>query len=555
MDKLLLRALLSLSKMLNIQGIDFERLKIITETKITMDRRRVRSNLNQQKNKEPKNPLLITLVVYAFLGLIMAAMIMAAESLILSMIFFHAYLLFMMAMTLITDFSTVLLDTSDNQIILPRPVNSKTIFLARIIHVLVYLLQFTISLSLLPLAAVIASFGFSAGFAAIFTILLTVALAVFFTYLLYVLILRFGNEQKVKDIIGYFQILMTLVFTVGYQIIPRLIDFEALERSFTLHWYSYFLPPVWMAVNIESFYALKFDSIHLLMIACSVLIPLCTFWLMIKYLAPAFAHKLSVLQNEGQGDIKPSASATNRKSISSLLSPLFCKEALEKAGYELVWKITGRDKAFKMQFYPSFGYILVFVFITVFKSGKDIAITLSSLPSSKLFLFLIYIPIFSVSGSKTLVSYYENFQAAWVYQSTPVKFPGEIISGALKALLTKFFFPVYLLSFGFACYIWGTAIIDDFIFGFFNNIVIFLLLEVLASKHMLPFSMQQNVKIQAGKLVKVFLQLAIIGALVGLHYLALKIGWLVSALVPVSAVSGYLFTKKIKTLRWKDISI
>jgi hypothetical protein len=88
MDKLLLRALLSLSKMLNIQGIDFERLKIITETKITMDRRRVRSNLNQQKNKEHKNPLLITLLVYTVLGFVMAAMIMASESLILSMIFF-----------------------------------------------------------------------------------------------------------------------------------------------------------------------------------------------------------------------------------------------------------------------------------------------------------------------------------------------------------------------------------------------------------------------------------------------------------------------------------
>ena len=128
MDKWLLKLLLSLVKLFVNQGVDFERLKIITQTKLIMDRRRVHVNYSRQKNKDPKNPLLITLLVYGFFGLMMAAMIVYIHSLVLSMIFFHTYLLFMMSMTLITDFSSVLLDTTDNQIILPRPVNSKTFF-------------------------------------------------------------------------------------------------------------------------------------------------------------------------------------------------------------------------------------------------------------------------------------------------------------------------------------------------------------------------------------------------------------------------------------------
>ena len=59
----------------------------------------------------------------------------------------HTYIIFMMAMTLVTDFATVLLDTTDNQVILPRPVSSKTLFMARLVHILLYLLQFTIALS------------------------------------------------------------------------------------------------------------------------------------------------------------------------------------------------------------------------------------------------------------------------------------------------------------------------------------------------------------------------------------------------------------------------
>jgi len=554
MDKWILKLLLSLVRIFVKQGVDLNRLSIITETKILMDRRRVHVNYNQKKNKEPKNPLLITLVVYSFFGLMMAVMIALTPSLVLSMIFFHAYLLFMMAMTLITDFSSVLLDTTDNQIILPRPVNSRTIFLARLVHILVYLLQFTIALAIFPLIAILIIHGFGAGLMAVFTILLTVALAVFFTYLLYILILRFGNEQKVKDIIGYFQIFMTLFFTVGYQILPRLINFEEIVRSFTLQWYSYFLPPVWMALSIESLQQLNFDTIHLIMIFCSFFIPLFTFWIMIKYLAPSFSRKLALLQNDQPGTSKKEYKKVNSQTISSKFSSFFCLDALEKAGYEMVWKITGRDKGFKMQFYPSIGYILVFVFIVVFKSGRDLQATISSLPGTKLFLWMIYIPMFSVSSSKTLVSFYDNFQAAWIYYSTPVKYPGQIIIGSLKALLTKFFLPPYLFLFAFSYYTWGPAIIDDFVFGFFNNIIIFLLMEML-SKHFLPFSQQLNIKMQSGRFIKVILQLIVIAAIVGLHYLALNIKWLVAGLIPVAAVVSYFLIKKIKSFRWKDMTV
>lgn len=220
----------------------------------------------------------------------------------------------------------------------------------------------------------------------------------------------------------------------------------------------------------------------------------------------------------------------------------------------MTWKLTGRDKGFKLQFYPSLGYILVFVFLIVFKSGKNFQSTLQTLPASSLFLWLIYLPIFSVSSSKSIMAYYENFQAAWVYQSTPVKYPGQVISGALKALLTKFFLPIYLIIFAFAYFIWGNNIIDDFIFGFFNNIIIFLLLEIF-STHYLPFSQQQNIKQQTGKFVKVILQLIVIAAIVGLHYLALNLYWLVSALIPVAAVASYFLIKKIKSFRWKDMTV
>ncbi len=552
MDKLILKIMLFACRLLVKQGVDYERLQVIAETKVLMDRRRVYLNWRQKQQKENSNPLLLTLLLYGLFGLFAALMIFAIQSLVMAMIFLHSYLLFMMTMTMITDFSAVLLDTTDNQVILPRPVNGKTLFMARLAHILVYLLQFTIALTLLPVLCIFILFGFATGLASIATLLLTVALAVFVTYLLYGLILRFSNEQKVKDIVGYFQVFMTVFFAVGFQVMPRITNFSHLATSFTVHWYSYFLPPVWMAMTLDAVHQVQADAPHIVMIVCALLMPLLTFWIMFKYLAPAFARKLAALNNTGS-TTKSETGTKQTKSLSEKISGLLCISGTEAAGFELVWKITGRDKGFKIQFYPSLAYLLVFVFVFVFKSGQNIATTWQQLPGTRLFLFFVYIGTFSISNSRIFIEFNENFQASWIYQSTPVVHPGRLITGGLKALLTKFFLPVYLLLCCFALYVWGPAVIDDFVFGLFTNILIFLIIAIL-SEHYLPFSRQQNTRQQTGRFAQVLVQMLIIGALVGLHYLVIKTSWLLMALMPFVAVACWLLFKKLQQLPWTKIS-
>ena len=554
MDKWILNLVLFFVRIFVRDGVDFDRLKIITETKVLMDRRRVYMSWRQRQQKENSNPLLMTLIFYGIIGFVVGSMLYSIKALIPSMVFVHSYILFMMTMTMITDFSSVLLDTTDNQIILPRPVNSKTLFIARLVHILVYLLQFTIALALFPIIFTFMWHGPLVGIAAIFTILLTVALAVFTTYLIYGLILRFGNEQKIKDIVGYFQIFMTVFFAVGFQIIPRMINFDKLTTLFHLHWYSYFLPPCWMALSLEAVDLGSADSLHLLMMVCAVFIPLFTFWLMFKYLAPSFARKLSALNTDRTEDAKGSGAVQHKKSISEKLSAVFCQSPNESAGFELVWKITGRDKGFKLQFYPSLGYMFVFVFIFVFKSGQDMKTLWENLPNTKMFLFFIYLPMFSIAGSRIFITFNENFAASWIYQSTPLAKPGEIITGGMKALLTKFFLPVYLLFFVATGFIWGIQIADDFLLGFFNNLLIFLISAFLSNQY-LPFSRQPNSKQQSGKFAQSMLQLVVIVALVGMHYLVLQINWLIYLVIPLVALACILLIKRLQQTPWLKISI
>ncbi len=554
MDTIILKFVLAVAGLFLKKDVDLEKLKVIVQTKLMMDRRRVRVTMKKQTDKEPKNQMLITQLVYAFFGLMMAGLVAYLDAIVLSMIFLHSYILFMMAMTMITDFSTVMLDTADNQIVLPRPVSSQTLFTARLVHILVYLLQFTIALALFPAITIFIVFGPLVGIAAIFTIAFTVAFAVFLTYLLYALILRFANEEKVKDIVSYFQIFMTVFFASGYQILPRLINFDQLKQSFALHTYSYFLPPVWMAVALEAVHNFNFDAIHILMMVLALFVPALTFWIMIKFLAPAFAKKLSAMGSgtDAAAGKVVAEKQTYKKPFEEKLSQLLGSNNTEKAGFELTWKMTARDRPFKMQFYPGLAYIFVFAFVIVFKSGANIGRLWATLGSTDYFLWLVYLPIFSVSPAVTLVAFNENFTAAWVYLSSPLYKPGSLISGSLKALLARFFVPIFILMFGFSFYIWGIRITDDFLLGFFSNILIFLLLAHLNNSH-LPFSMQPGVKQQMGKFIKIFVQLLMIAVLVVLHYFSLMLPWLTAALIPFVAAGCYFMFKTIQQYKWSQI--
>ena len=554
MDKLILRFVLFLAKIFLKKDVDFEKLKIIAETKLIMDRRRVRVTMKKQTNKEPNNQMLTTLIVYSILGLFIGILVLTLKEIVMTMTIIHSYVLFMMAMTLITDFSSVLLDTTDNQIILPRPVNSKTFFVARLVHILVYLLQFTVALALFPVIFIFIGYGILVGLASIITILLTVLFAVFITYLLYGLILKLSSEEKIKDIISGFQIAMTIIFAVGFQIVPRLINIENLKITMPIHWYTYLLPPMWMANALQAVQQLKVDGPHLIMILMAVALPVFTFWVMIKFLAPSFAKKMAAMGNTGaQEEIVINAAGQQKKGFSEKLAPIVCINKTEQAGFEMAWKMTARDKGFKIQFYPSLAYLLVFVFIVVFKRGENFAHTWATLSSSESFLWCVYLPILAISAAVSLIAFNENFAASWVYLSRPLQQPGSLISGALKMLLVKFFAPIILILFAFSYYVWGYKIIDDFVLGIFNSILVCLIISHVGKSY-LPFSMQPNVNQQSGKFVRIFLQMVIIGSLVGLHYLALKVWWLVAVLIPFSAVGCYFLFRTVQNYSWQKIS-
>lgn len=558
MDKFLLKMIYAVLKgWLYKTGADAEQMNRIVATKLIMDRRRVNFNWKQKAQKEDTNHMLRVQFMYALFGFFVGMVLLAIPNFIFSYIIFHAYILFMMAMTLITDFSSIMLDTTDTQIIGPRPVSSRTLFMARLVHILIYIFQLTLALTIIPLGIIFFKMGVLVGLSAILTLLLTVLLAVFFTYLLYLLLIRVTSEQKVKDVITYFQIFMTIFFALGYQLLPRFVNFVDLDSSFTLHWYSWLLPPVWMAMTLDAVYQQLFDPTHLMMIGLAIFVPVFFFWVLTKYLAPYFAKKLAAT---GQDNTAPVVMAANDgrkkgKPYAAIWSEWVCVNIQERAAFLATWRITARDKSFKLKAYPSLAYIIIFIFIFAFRSGKPVAEYWQELPTTRTFLWFIYMPVISVGSLLTLATYSEQYMASWIYYASPLKTPGLLISGALKSLIVKFFVPIYLLLFAFSYYVWGFAIVDDFVLGLVNNICLFFLFARFQS-HFLPFSKEPNAKEQSGRFITVMVQLLLVAVLTGLHYLAAAyLNWIIYVMIIPVALSTWALMRYFKKMKWSEVVV
>ena len=91
----------------------------------------------------------------------------------------------MTAVALISDFTSVLLDTTDNAILLPRPVDARTLAVARLTHIALYMLLISVSLSLATLVIGTGKYGpmfaLAVVIALVFTVLFVVFVAVSFT--------------------------------------------------------------------------------------------------------------------------------------------------------------------------------------------------------------------------------------------------------------------------------------------------------------------------------------------------------------------------------------
>jgi ABC-2 type transport system permease protein len=562
MTQFLIKLVSLFQKLYEANGVDFEQLIAIVRVKLLTDNRRQNAAVMQgnRQKKEPKNRFLGVIIAYIFMGGFMTLYIGFMDSAMLAASVLHTIAMVMLAMTLITDYSAILLDTTDSMILLPRPIDGRTLFAARLTHITLYLGQIVVAFSIIPCIVFSIKFGNLIGFTFFVSLIFNALFALFLTSIIYLLLMRFTSEERIKDILNYLQIVVAVFIFGFYQIMPRLFDIKDVQEThFEPAWWNPLVPPMWFGSMVDIAATFIFDGYHLILIASGLIVPIGGLWLMNHSFSSVFTQKLSGMGMESKTEISvadPSVFSPN-KDLSSWFAKWFTNNPVESGVFQLVWRQVTRDRKIRLRIYPQYAYILVMIVVILWRfldNEEGLLGAIEEMKSTRWYLFLIYFGSTVLTATMTLVPYSDDYKAAWVYYAMPIEKPGNALIGSAKAQFFKLFMPFYLFLSILILSLWGLKTLDDIVFGL-CNIILLALITALLMKPLLPFSEQGNAQEQSGSFIRSMLSLIAFSLFSFIHYLVTLLPFIVLSLIPFQLLAIYFLIKEYRNTPWQKINM
>ncbi|MEO6522683.1 MAG: hypothetical protein ABIN91_13450 [Mucilaginibacter sp.] len=557
-DKLFLWIIAQFNPLMERAGINTVQLHEILRIKLIIDDRRPRgivTNKNQDKPRKTSTSWFAILGSLFFGALYGMILFILDKPLLAQTVYFSAFMVLLSVM-IITDFTNVLIDVRDQYIIAPRPVNDRTVAVARILHISVYVLK----LALLQGLPGMIMIGFIDGVAAIplffVQIILATLLSIFFVNMIYLVLMRSVSAQKFKDIIVYFQIFFSIMMFGGYRLLPRLIDMSTLASYDMLsHRWSYFLPPVWIAaINEAVLHAGRSGLAATGIAALGFALPFVSIWFVVKVLAPGFNRTLSIIAMSDGSVAKPENKKVKKRSIIDNVANLIAPDPIENAGFRITWKLASRTREFKTKVYPQFAFIPVYFAYFILSGKGDMATQLTRIQHGRSYIFLLYFSSLVMSAILQQISQSEKYKASWVYYALPIDKPGKILAGMYKAISTLYILPYFIVLSIASIAIWGPQIINDIILAFILLQLYGIVMALFMVKG-LPFSRPVLVK-QAGGKVFVSLMLTLATFLFGgAHYFLAQWEMVIWIAIIPAALLYWVMMRYYAKQTWENIEL
>lgn len=512
-------------------GIDYPVLRKILRMKLLIDSRKTSTVLrNQKKDSEDdnKNNFIKSLGIYLLFGAFLCVFIFIRDNYLFSMSIIFSMFMFFIMTSLVSDFSSIILDLKDKEIILTKPVNSRTLNAAKVLHIFYYIFMITMALLGPALLLSLKRYGYTYFLLFLAAAVLIDLFSIVLTSLLYLIILRFYSGEKLKDVINYFQIILTITITIGYQFMSRIwsfIDIHNIEIQLT--WWKFLMPPLWFAAPFELFINGNTDNYIVGFSLLALVVPIIAIIIYIKT-SSVFESSLQKLRN-AEGETK------NKNKITNYLSNIICRDREEKAFYKFTANMIRNERTFKLKVYPSLGFSIIFPFILVFTAYLNGALSRSSF-------FAIYLAAFMVQDVVGFLSYSGNYKGAWIYQTMPIVSKEAIHKGALKAVFTNLFTPLYIFVGLVFLVVFKFNILIDIIIVYLNISLLTILTHMIQKKD-LPFSLAFETTEKKNGFAEFIQVLLAMGVLAGLHFLFGKINFGSLIYLALIIVANFIFWK------------
>lgn len=398
-------------------------------------------------------PMVAVMLVKLFIGLGLGAMVFVIREPFTSAFLVFSTMMVFLTMTVLLEFSNLILRPDESHIIAALPVGSRTFFAAKMTHLLAYV---NVLGSLIYLPPAIASAVANRNPLLFPGFLVAGALAAtamgLSLVLLYALLLRIVDREAMQRVLGYANLALTLVVYLGYFVAPRMLEGDALSAipRFSTGW-IYLAPPAWFAavVNLLAGEAAPGDA------AASL------FALLL--LAAAWRAAMSRLSLEYAGTLADTVGwdDAHRKTAGSgwgsrLLGLVAASE--DRAVWTLIRKQFKYDNRFKMSILSILPLTAIYVFLGI-SEGKAVPDPFlapagegTAGGNSLLYIAAALFPYMITLGTVNSDAY----RSAWVFYASPADRARIILSPARYALLW-FCLPFTLLLAGIFTWYFGNA--------------------------------------------------------------------------------------------------
>lgn len=523
--------------------IDYDVMRKILQLKLTMDGRRMPTVFNGSKVKKEGNQFIKSLWVYGLYGLLLLTpFLFLGNQFIFFISIMFSVLMFIVMTSMVSDFSAVLLDIRDKNILHSKPISTRTLNAAKVVHILIYLFLLTGSFIIVPL--IVSIFRHGIGFAVVFLVdvVLISCLVVVLTAFVYLFILRFFSGEKLKDMINYVQIILTLAIMLSYQLVARVFEFIDFDITYSFAWWHLLLPPLWYGASFELLLNNNFTLPTIIFTVLAVVGPILSILLYIR-LMPAFEQNLAKLLSDSKRNRKKS------RYLDRFWSTVLCRRKEEQTFYMFSSLMMKQERELKLKIYPQIGFALILPFIFLF---NDLRMSSWEEMSKGNMFLVIYFSLAMIPTVVQMLKFTGTYKAQWIYRVAPIQNISAIYSGTLKACIINYFIPIYLLLSIFFVWVFSFRIVADLIVVLLAAIAMTLVSYRLFTGEDYPFS-HSHEHTQDMSSMKVFGGIIVVGIFVLVHFIFSKIPFglfIYMAILVTGIIVGW---KKIFPNKWKEV--
>ena len=489
-------------------GVEYEKMRLIVNMKLTLDKRKNNSSEN-------KNSLMQSVILYLIIGFVASRIIVMQLDIMTKMTVLFALIFVMLLTCFITDFSSVILDTYDRHIIGITDVKDITLNMAKIVHIVIYISIMSLSISAFSILMILMVYNIGFCLLFILCMILMDFLLIMMTSVIYYLLIKIFKGEKLKDVLNLFQIFMILVFSIIYYFITSSLSDIQINYTFSINAYDLFIPFMWFASLFCVIFYGKIQTLYIIMSILGIIVPILSIFIYIK-LTPAFERNLEKLEQVSYNE----KDSKTKKSFVSKLGDKICKNNEEKSFFEFIYINLSRDREFKTRVYPTLasGIIMPLVLLIVtYDRSMSIMEYLKSLSTTNNFLN-IYLAVILLQNCILLLKYSKEYEASFIYDVLPISKKKNIYSAEFKVIIIKLFVPVFIIIGIPYLILFKSKFIVHLLIAFVSTIFISMGTFRVNDKS-LPFSEDYAVTANTSNFLNIIKSIGFVGVAVLLHYL------------------------------------